>query len=164
MIAGTAGRALAGTVAGIGLVLGVAACGGGSSEAPAPAGASVPAGSGAPATPDPAVKPYCDAITRVQAEQTAPGAGGAGVHPSSEEARRQVADLVRTAPPEIAAEWRTVQGLTEQALSSLAETGGDPSRIDRAELERLQREAQPAVTRIQEVTQQRCGISFRPPG
>lgn len=163
MIAGTAGRAVAGTVAGVGLVLGVAACGGGAGT-PAPAGATAPAASAAPATPDPAVTPYCDAITRVQTEQAAPGAGGRGVLPSSDEARRQVADLVRTAPPEIAAEWRTVQDLTEQALSSLAETGGDPTRIDRAELERLQREAQPAVTRIQEVTQQRCGISFRPPG
>lgn len=154
------------TAAGIGLVLGVAACGG-ASEAPspsAPSGAPAPAAAPAPATPDPAVKPYCDAITRVQTEQAAPGAGGSGVLPSSDEARRQVADLVAAAPPEIAGEWRTVQDLTEQALSSLAGTGGDPSRIDRAELERLQREAQPAVTRIQEVTQQRCGITFRPPG
>ncbi|MEJ2888933.1 hypothetical protein [Actinomycetospora aeridis] len=156
MIAGTAGRALAG----VGLVLCLAGCGSGASDAP-PAPASAPA---APATPDPAVKPYCDAITRVQAEQSAPGSGGNGVLPSSDEARRQVADLVATAPPEIAAEWRTVQGLTDQALTSLAETGGDPTRIDRAELERLQREATPAVTRIQEVTQQRCGITFRPPG
>lgn len=167
MIARTAGRTLAWTVAGLGLVpvlvLGLAACGGGDAT-PAPAGASAPAASSAPATPDPAVRPYCDAVTRVQGEQAAPGAGGSGVLPSSDEARRQVADLVRTAPPEIAAEWRTVQDLTEQALSSLAETGGDPAQIDRAELERLQREAQPAVTRIQEVTQQRCGISFRPPG
>jgi hypothetical protein len=161
-----AGRALATTTAGIGLVLGLAGCGGGSTEAPpAPASAPAAAGtSGAPATPDPSVRPYCDAITRVQAEQSAPGSGGGGVLPSSDEARRQVADLVATAPPEIAAEWRTVQQLTEQALSSLAETGGDPTRIDRAELERLQREATPAVTRIQEVTQQRCGITFRPPG
>ncbi|MEJ2864579.1 hypothetical protein [Actinomycetospora flava] len=159
---GRTGRALATTAVGLGLVLGVAACGGGASEAPAPSGASAPAASAAPATPDPAVKPYCDAITRVQTEQAAPGAGGGGVLPSSDQARRQVADLVATAPPEIAGEWRTVQQLTEQALSSLAQTGGDPSRIDRAELERLQREAQPAVTRIQEVTQQRCGITFRP--
>ena len=53
---------------------------------------------------------------------------------------------------------------SDQALTSLAETGGDPTRIDRAELERLQREAGPAVARIQEVTKQRCGITFRPPG
>lgn len=157
MIAGTAGRALAG----VGLVLALAGCSGGSSEAPP---APAPAASAAPATPDPAVKPYCDGISRVQAEQAAPGAGQNGVLPSSDEARRQVADLVATAPPEIAAEWRTVQGLTEQALASLAETGGDPTRIDRAELERLQRDAQPAVTRIQQVTQQRCGTTFRPPG
>lgn len=161
---GRAGRALAATTAGVGLVLGLAACGAGAPGTPAPAGASAPAASAAPPTPDPSVKPYCDAVTRVQTEQAAPGAGGDGVLPSSDEARRQVADLVATAPPEIAGEWRTVQDLTEQALTSLAETGGDPTRIDRAELERLQREAQPAVTRIQEVTQQRCGITFRPPG
>jgi hypothetical protein len=57
-----------------------------------------------------------------------------------------------------------VQSLTDQALTSLAGTGGDPSRIDRATLDRLQREAQPAVAHIQQVTQQRCGITFRPPG
>jgi hypothetical protein len=158
-----AGRVGAGALLGIGLVLGTAACGG---SAPAP-GAAAPAGASsatAPATPDPAVKPYCDTVTRVQGEQSAPGAGQGGVSASSDAARRQVADLVAVAPPEIAAEWRTVQSLTDQALASLADTGGDPSRIDRATLERLQRESQPAVTRIQEVTQQRCGITFRPPG
>jgi hypothetical protein len=159
---GRAARTGAGAVLGIGLVLGAAACGG---AAPQP-GAAPPAAatSAAPATPDPAVRPYCDTVTRVQGEQTAPGAGQGGVPTSSAAARQQVADLVAVAPPEIAGEWRTVQSLTDQALASLAETGGDPSRIDRATLERLQREAQPAVTRIQEVTQQRCGITFRPGG
>lgn len=156
------GRVVVGTVAGLGLALGVAACGG--SPAPGAPGAAVAPSSAAPATPDPAVQPYCEAVTRVQTEQAAPGAGAGGVAPSSDAARRQVADLVATAPPEIAAEWRTVQALTDQALASLAGTGGDPARIDRAELERLQREAGPAVARIQEVTQQRCGITFRPPG
>jgi hypothetical protein len=28
---------------------------------------------------------------------------------------------------------------------------------------RLEQEAQPAVTRIQQVTEQRCGITFQPP-
>jgi hypothetical protein len=159
---GRAARTGAGAVLGIGLVLGAAACGG---AAPQP-GAAPPAAatSAAPATPDPAVRPYCDTVTRVQGEQAAPGAGQGGVPTSSAAARQQVADLVAVAPPEIAGEWRTVQSLTDQALASLAETGGDPSRIDRATLERLQREAQPAVTRIQEVTQQRCGITFRPAG
>jgi hypothetical protein len=151
-------RGAVGLVAGVGLALGVAACGGGGS--PAPAASTAPAAS---ATPDPSVQRYCDTVTRVQAEQSAPGAGQGGVPVSSDAARRQVADLVATSPPEIAGEWRTVQTLTDQALASLAATGGDPSRIDRAELERLQRESQPAVTRIQEVTQQRCGITFRPP-
>ena len=149
-----------------GLALGVAACGGGAPADPAASSAAPAASeaSAAPATPDPAVRPYCDTVTRVQAEQAAPGAGRNGVPVSSDAARRQVADLVAVAPPEIAGEWRTVQSLTDQALDSLAATGGDPSRIDRATLERLQREAVPAVTRIQEVTQQRCGITFRPPG
>ncbi|GAA4809371.1 hypothetical protein GCM10023200_53940 [Actinomycetospora chlora] len=160
--AGRIARGAVGLVAGVGLALGVAACGGGG-----PGSATVPAASSAPATsaaPDPSVQRYCDTVTRVQGEQSAPGAGQGGIPLSSDAARRQVADLVATAPPEIAGEWRTVQTLTDQALASLAATGGDPSRIDRAELERLQREAQPAVTRIQEVTQQRCGITFRPPG
>lgn len=159
---GRAARAGAGALLGIGLVLGAAACGG---AAPPPGAAPPAAGtSAAPATPDPAVLPYCDTVTRVQREQAAPGAGQGGVPTSSAAARQQVADLVAVSPPEIAGEWRTVQSLTDQALDSLADTGGDPSRIDRATLERLQREAQPAVARIQEVTQQRCGITFRPPG
>ncbi|PVZ10966.1 hypothetical protein C8D89_104180 [Actinomycetospora cinnamomea] len=158
---GSAGRRMTGVVLGIGIALGVGACG----TPPGP-GATVPspAATSAPATPDPAARAYCDTVTRVQGEQAAPGAGQGGVPASSEQARRQVADLVAVAPPEIAGEWRTVQALTEQALASLAGTGGDPSRIDTATLERLRREAQPAVTRIQEVTQQRCGITFRPPG
>lgn len=154
-------RSVAGVVLGAGVTLGVAACGG----APAPPTAYGAAGAtAAPATPDPAVRRYCDTVIRVQAEQSAPGAGQNGVPASSAAARRQVADLVATTPPEIAGDWRTVQALTDQALASLAQTGGDPSRIDRAALERLQREAQPAVTHIQQVTQQRCGITFRPPG
>jgi len=167
--AGTRGaRAAAGAVLGAGLVLGAAACGGpppspGATVA-SPSASAGPAAASAPATPDPAARAYCDTVTRVQAEQSAPGAGQGGVLASSDAARRQVADLVAVAPPDLAAEWRTVQALTEQALASLAGTGGDPSRIDGATLERLQREAQPAVTRIQEVTQQRCGITFRPPG
>ncbi|GLZ45796.1 hypothetical protein Acsp06_19810 [Actinomycetospora sp. NBRC 106375] len=149
-------------VTAVGLVLGVAACGGGT---PDPAASSAPAAtSAAPATPDPAVRQYCDTVTRVQAEQSAPGAGQNGVPASADAARRQVADLVAVAPPEIAGEWRTVQSLTNQALDSLAATGGDPSRIDRATLARLQQEATPAVSRIQQVTQERCGITFRPPG
>jgi len=87
-----------------------------------------------------AVHPF-DPLT--QAEQAAPGAGQSGVPASSEVARRQVADLVATAPPEIAGDWRTVQSLTDQALASLAATGGDPSRIDHATLDRLQRDSQP---------------------
>jgi hypothetical protein len=109
------------------------------------------------------VRPYCDTVARVQAEQTAPQAGQGGVAASSDAARRQVADLVATAPPEISAEWQTLQSLTEQALGSLAATGGDPNRIDRNALVRLEQDAQPAVTRIQQVTEQRCGITFQPP-
>ena len=160
--AGTRGaRTVAGTLLGLGLVLG--ACGG----APPAPGASVASPSpsaSAPATPDPAARPYCDTVTRVQAEQAAPGSGQNGLPASSDAARRQVADLVAVAPPDIAGEWRTVQSLTDQALASLASTGGDPARIDTATLERLQRDAGPAVARIQEVTQQRCGITFRPGG
>ncbi|WP_433784498.1 hypothetical protein ACQPX6_30100 [Actinomycetospora sp. CA-101289] len=156
---GTRGaRIVAGTLLGLGLALG--ACGG---TPPAP-GAAVAPSTSAPATPDPAVRQYCDTVTRVQAEQAAPGSGQNGLPASSDSARRQVADLVAVAPPEIAAEWRTVASLTDQALASLEGTGGDPSRIDTATLDRLQRDAGPAVARIQEVTQQRCGITFRPGG
>ena len=157
-------RRVAGASVGVALGLGVTACGGtppGPATPPAP---SAPAVSAAPATPDPAVKPYCDTVARAQAEQAAPGAGQNGLPVSSDEARRQVADLVATSPPELAGDWRTVQALTGQVLDSLARNGGDPSRIDRATLERLQSEAQPALIHIQEVTQQRCGVTFRPPG
>jgi hypothetical protein len=160
--AGTRGaRTVAGTLLGLGLVLG--ACGG-TPPAPGASVASPSASAGAPATPDPAARQYCDTVTRVQAEQAAPGSGQNGLPASSDAARRQVADLVAVAPPDIAAEWRTVQSLTDQALASLESTGGDPARIDTATLERLQRDAGPAVARIQEVTQQRCGITFRPGG
>jgi hypothetical protein len=140
------------------LLVGAVACGGTAPTDPAAAPAA-PASAGA----DPAVRPYCDTVARVQAEQTAPQAGQGGVTASSDAARRQVADLVATSPPEIAAEWQTLQSLTEQALGSLAATGGDPNRIDRNALVRLEQEAQPAVTRIQQVTEQRCGITFQPP-
>jgi hypothetical protein len=140
------------------LLVGAVACGG---AAPSdPAAPAAPAGA---TGPDAAVRPYCDTVTRVQAEQTAPQAGQGGVAASSDAARRQVADLVATAPPEISAEWQTLQSLTEQALGSLAATGGDPNRIDRNALVRLEQDAQPAVTRIQQVTEQRCGITFQPP-
>jgi hypothetical protein len=140
------------------LLVGAVACGGTAPTDPAAAPAA-PASAGA----DPAVRPYCDTVARVQAEQTAPQAGQGGVAASSDAARRQVADLVATAPPEISAEWQTLQSLTEQALGSLAATGGDPNRIDRNALVRLEQDAQPAVTRIQQVTEQRCGITFQPP-
>lgn len=141
------------------LLVGAVACGGAAPSDPAAA----PAAPASAAGPDPAVRPYCDTVTRVQAEQTAPRAGQGGVAASSDAARRQVADLVATAPPEISAEWQTLQSLTEQALGSLAATGGDPNRIDRNALVRLEQDAQPAVTRIQQVTEQRCGITFQPP-
>lgn len=158
--AGTRGsRAAVGTLLGLGLALG--ACAG---TPPAPGASVASPSASAPATPDPAARAYCDTVTRVQAEQAAPGAGQNGLPASSDAARRQVADLLAVAPPDIAGEWRTVQSLTDQALASLAGTGGDPSRIDTATLERLQRDAGPAVARIQEVTQQRCGITFRPRG
>lgn len=127
---------------------------------------SAGAPSAAPSTPGPdpaAVRPYCDTVSRVQAEQTGPGAGKGGVTAASATTRRQLADLVRTAPPEIAGDWRTVQRLTEQALGSLAATRGDAKRIDRALLDRLQRESTPAQDRIKIVTEKRCGIVFRPP-
>jgi hypothetical protein len=153
----TAGRAL-GLLVLAPLLVGAVACGGTAPSDPAAAPAA-PASAGA----DPAVRPYCDTVARVQAEQTAPQAGQGGVAASSDAARRQVADLVATAPPEISAEWQTLQSLTEQALGSLAATGGDPNRIDRNALVRLEQDAQPAVTRIQQVTEQRCGITFQPP-
>lgn len=78
-------------------------------------------------------------------------------------ARRQVADLVATAPPELAGDWRRVQQLTDEALSSLAETRGDPNRIDRAGLARLEQQSQAAVARIKDVTAARCHVEFRPP-
>jgi hypothetical protein len=153
----TAGRAL-GLLVLAPLVVGAVACGGAAPSDPAAAPAAP-----ASAAADPAVRPYCDTVARVQAEQTAPQAGQGGVAASSDAARRQVADLVATAPPEISAEWQTLQSLTEQALGSLAATGGDPNRIDRNALVRLEQDAQPAVTRIQQVTEQRCGITFQPP-
>jgi hypothetical protein len=153
----TAGRAL-GLLVLAPLLVGAVACGGATPSDP-PAAPAAPASAGA----DPAVRPYCDTVARVQAEQTAPQAGQGGVAASSDAARRQVADLVATAPPEISAEWQTLQSLTEQALGSLAATGGDPNRIDRNALVRLEQDAQPAVTRIQQVTEQRCGITFQPP-
>ena len=82
---------------------------------------------------------------------------------ASATARKQVADLVATAPPEIAGDWRTVQRYTEQALGSLARTGGDPKKIDRAELTKLEQQSQPAVAHIKTVTEQRCHVVFRPP-
>jgi len=112
---------------------------------------------------DPAVKGYCDTVLRVQSEQTGPQAGQGGVVAASQAARKQVADLAAVAPPEIAADWRTLQSLTDQALGALAATGGDPARIDRAALTRLEQQSQPAVERIKQVTSQRCGIAFRAP-
>ena len=123
-----------------------------------------PSPSAAPA-PDPAVAAYCATVLRVQQEQTAPGAaqGGTGLTTAADTARRQVRDLAATAPPEIAGDWATLATLTDQALSSLTATGGDPNRIDRGALTRLQAQSQPAVERIKQVTAQRCGITFRPP-
>ncbi len=141
------------------LLVAAVACGGSAPTDPA----ASPAAPASTTGPDPAVRPYCDTVARVQAEQTSPQAGQGGVAGSSDVARRQVADLVATAPPEIAADWQSVQALTEQALGSLAATGGDPNRIDRDALVRLEQEAQPAVTHIQQVTEQRCGITFQPP-
>jgi len=103
-------------------------------------------------------------VARVQAEQASPQAGQGGVAKASATARRQVGDLVAAAPPELAADWRTVQQLTEQGLDSLAETGGDPKKIDRDELATLQRKSQPAVAHIKTVTEQRCHVAFRAPG
>jgi len=155
---------IAGTLLACAIVLAPAACSSptGTSTGDQVAASSVPA---APSTPaqDPAVKTYCDTVARVQAEQTGAQAGQGGIAVASAAARRQVADLVATAPPEIAGDWRTLQSLTDQALGSLAATGGDPNRIDRAALARLEQESQAAVGRIRQVTEQRCGITFRPP-
>jgi hypothetical protein len=150
-IALCAGVALAG-----GMLL--SACGGGDAAAPA----------AVPATPtttvDAAAKPYCDAVARVQSQQASPQAGQGGVGAASAAARKQVADLVASAPPEIAGDWRTVQRYTEQALGSLAGTGGDPKKIDRDELAKLGQQSQPAVAHIKTVTEQRCHVVFRAPG
>ena len=151
------------TAAGAGLLLAagmlLAACGDGTD--PAPAASPVPA---APTTTvDAAAKPYCDTVARVQAEQSSPQSGQGGVPAASATARRQVADLVATAPPEIAPDWRVVQRLTEQALGSLAGTRGDPKKIDRDQLGALQAQSQPAIAHIKSVTEQRCHVAFRTP-
>lgn len=137
----------------------IGACGGD----PAPTAASVPA---APTTTtaDPALRAYCDTVARVQAEQSSPQAGQGGVQKAGAAARKQVDDLVATAPPEVAADWRTVQRLTDQGLDSLARTGGDPEKIDHDELTTLRQQAEPAVAHIKSVTEQRCHTTFRAPG
>jgi hypothetical protein len=158
---GTRRRASA-TAAGVLVAAGLAlaACGGGD-PATAPAPAPVPA---APTTTvDTAAKSYCDTVARVQAEQASPRSGQGGVPAASAAARRQVADLVATAPPELAPDWRVVQRLTEQALGSLAGTRGDPKKIDRDELAALQAQSQPAIAHIKSVTEQRCHVAFRTP-
>lgn len=133
------------------------ACGG----EPSPTAPSVPA---APTTTDAAGRTYCDTVGRVQAEQSSPQAGQGGVAAASAATRRQVDGLVAAAPPELVADWRTVQRLTEQGLDSLAQTGGDPRKIDRDELATLQQQAAPAVAHIKMVTEQRCHVAFRAPG
>lgn len=149
--------------AGLTLAAGIllSACGGGEAADPPPP-------SPAPASPTPTVdaasKPYCDAVGRVQAQQAAPQAGRGGLTASSDQARKQVSDLVADAPPEIAGDWRTVQQLTEQALGSLADTRGDPKKIDRDELAKLEQQSRPAVAHIKTVTEQRCHVVFRPTG
>jgi hypothetical protein len=141
-----------------GVLLG--ACGGGSAP---PAGAPAPAVPPAPATTvATADRAYCDTVARVQAEQSSPQAGQGGVAAASAAARRQVDALVAAAPPELATDWRTVQRLTEQGLDSLAQTRGDPEKIDREELATLQAQAGPAVEHIKTVTAQRCHIAFHP--
>ncbi|MCD2186387.1 hypothetical protein [Actinomycetospora soli] len=112
---------------------------------------------------DPAVRSYCDTVVRVQAEQTSPQAGQGGVAVASAAARKQVDDLRATAPPELAADWRTVSDLTDQALGSLAATRGDPNRIDRARLTDLEARSQPAVQRIKDVTAARCHVRWASP-
>ena len=140
----------------------------------APPGAGAGRLRGLPAAPTPPPpprrstrpsKPYCETVVRVQNEQTSPQAGQGGVlrRPPRPPAS-QVGDLVATAPAgDRRGLARGSRQLTDQALSSLAATGGDPNRIDRAELTRLQAQSQPAVERIKEVTAARCGVAFRPP-
>jgi hypothetical protein len=149
-VALAAGLVLCGTLLG--------ACGGtGSPTTPA-----VPA---APTTTvAAAAQPYCDTVARVQAEQASPQAGQGGVAAASAATRRQVDALVAAAPPELAGDWRTVAQLTEQGLDSLAQTGGDPKKIDRAELTKLEQQAGPAVEHIKTVTAQQCHVAFRAPG
>jgi hypothetical protein len=132
------------------VVLGATACGAGGGEAPAP-------------PVDPVVKAYCDTVARVQTEQAAPGAHQGGVRAAATAVRRQLADLVRTAPPQIAGDWRTVQALTERSLAHLEATRGDARRINHAGLEQGRRAAEPAQARIKALTEQRCGIAFRAP-
>jgi hypothetical protein len=156
----TTGTRRRATAAGLVLTGGLllAACGGGD---PTPAATPVPA---APTTTvDAAAKPYCDTVARVQAEQSSPQSGQGGVPAASAAARRQVADLVATAPPELADDWRVVQRLTEQALGSLAGTRGDPKKIDRDQLAALQAQSRPATAHIKSVTEQRCHVAFRTP-
>ncbi|NMO91954.1 hypothetical protein [Actinomycetospora sp. TBRC 11914] len=141
-----------------GVLLG--ACGGGDTTT---TGSPAPAVPAAPTTTVAAAdRTYCDTVARVQAEQSSPQAGQGGVTAASAATRRQLAGLVAAAPPELAADWRTVQRLTEQGLDSLAQTGGDPKKIDRAELATLQAQAGPAVEHIKTVTAQRCHVAFRP--
>ena len=140
-------------------VPGLAACGPSSGPAKTPA-AAAPAPTSSPHVPDPAVKPYCDAIAKVQAEQAAPQAGTGGVAAGSDAARRQIASLVATAPPEIAGDWQVLDGLTNRALGSLAATHGDPKRIDHKTLDKIAQRAQPTQAHIKDVTQKRCGIAF----
>lgn len=127
-----------------------------------------PAPTAAPASPTPTVsaadRAYCDTVARVQAQQSSPQAGQGGVIAASASARRQVDDLIAAAPAELAADWRNVGQLTEQALDSLAGTGGDPGKIDRDELAKLQAQSRPAVDRIKAATEQRCHVAFRAPG
>jgi DMSO/TMAO reductase YedYZ molybdopterin-dependent catalytic subunit len=148
--------------AGLALVAGMllAACGGGSTGAPAASPVPAPPPT---TTVDAAAKPYCDTVARVQAEQSSPQYGQGGVPAASAAVRRQVADLVATAPPELADDWRVVQRLTEQALGSLAGTRGDPKKIDRDELTALQAQSRPATAHIKSVTEQRCHVVFRTP-
>lgn len=139
------------------------ACGSSGTPPPTPATPSAAAPSTPPA-PDPAVKPYCDAVARVQTEQASPQAGQGGVPAASATAHRQLSSLVATAPPEIAGDWRVLDGLTNRALGALAATGGDPKRIDRRALDAISQQAQPTVAHIKSVTERRCGVAFSAPG